>query len=109
MVVVEGVARTLNPNLNMWVSAEPVVKGWIERYLGPIGKLEELGGSAKSLARLALRLPPLLDDAQKASRLLSEMAKAKQPENTTWQRWQAVALSVAAMALVVIAAKLVWS
>ena len=109
MVVVEGVARTLNPNLNMWVSAEPVVRGWIERYLGPIGKLEELGSSAKSLARLALRLPPLLDEAQKASRLLSEMAKLKRPENTTWHRYQALALSVGAMALVVIAAKLVWS
>ena len=27
MVVVEGVARTLNPDLNMWVTAEPVVRG----------------------------------------------------------------------------------
>jgi ubiquinone biosynthesis protein len=109
MVVVEGVARTLNPNLNMWVTAEPVVRGWIERYLGPIGKLEELGGSAKSLARLALRLPPMLDEAQKASQLLSAMAKVKHPDNTMWQRCQALALSAGAMALVVIAAKMVWS
>ena len=39
MVVVEGVARTLNPNLNMWVTAEPVVRQWIERKLGPVGKI----------------------------------------------------------------------
>ena len=45
MVVVEGVARTLNPNLNMWKTAEPVVRGWIERTLGPIGKLEEASES----------------------------------------------------------------
>jgi ubiquinone biosynthesis protein len=36
MVVVEGVARTLNPKLNRWVTAEPVVRGWIERKLGPV-------------------------------------------------------------------------
>jgi ubiquinone biosynthesis protein len=35
MVVVEGVARTLNPELNMWVTAEPVVRSWIERKWGP--------------------------------------------------------------------------
>ena len=40
MVVVEGVARTLNPDLNMWVTAEPVVRGWIERKLGPAGRIE---------------------------------------------------------------------
>ena len=40
MVVVEGVARTLNPDLNMWVTAEPVVRGWIERKLGPVGRIE---------------------------------------------------------------------
>ncbi|MBL8790503.1 MAG: 2-polyprenylphenol 6-hydroxylase, partial [Rhizobiales bacterium] len=55
MVVVEGVARTLNPNLNMWKTAEPVVRGWIERTLGPIGKLEEAGESLRDLARLALQ------------------------------------------------------
>ena len=60
MVVVEGVARTLNPNLNMWVTAEPVVRGWIERKLGPIGKLEEAARAAASRAALALQLPTLL-------------------------------------------------
>ena len=35
MVVVEGVARTLDPKLDMWKTAEPVVREWIERNLGP--------------------------------------------------------------------------
>jgi ubiquinone biosynthesis protein len=34
MVVVEGVARTLNPQFNMWAAAEPVVRSWIEERLG---------------------------------------------------------------------------
>ncbi|MFW8695627.1 ubiquinone biosynthesis protein UbiB, partial [Mesorhizobium japonicum] len=34
MVVVEGVARTLDPAFNMWKTAEPVVGDWIAGNLG---------------------------------------------------------------------------
>ena len=37
MVVVEGVARSFDPNLDMWSDREPVVREWIERHLGPPG------------------------------------------------------------------------
>ena len=43
MVVVEGVARTLDPKLDMWRTSEPVVRDWIERNLGPVGRIEEAG------------------------------------------------------------------
>ena len=46
MVVVEGVARSLDPQLDMWSTAEPVVRDWIERNLGPLGKLGDLGAGA---------------------------------------------------------------
>ena len=72
MVVVEGVARTLNPNLNMWVTAEPVVRSWIERKLGPLGKIEEATGS---LGKLMFGLPAMLGEAQRATSLLAEMAQ----------------------------------
>ncbi len=52
MVVVEGVARSLDPKLDMWTTSEPVVRTWIERHLGPLGRIEEgakgLGPSAAS-------------------------------------------------------------
>jgi ubiquinone biosynthesis protein len=119
MVVVEGVARTLNPNLNMWVTAEPVVKQWIERKLGPLGKLEEAGHAAGALGRMALRLPDMLDEAQKATRMLSNMAEGgglKLDAATTAEvarmqrganRWQTIGIFAAAAALIVIAAQLV--
>jgi ubiquinone biosynthesis protein len=75
MVVVEGVARTLNPNLNMWKTAEPIVRAWIERTLGPIGKLEEAGESVKALGRLALQFPELVAEGRKAMQILTENAK----------------------------------
>ena len=37
MVVVEGVARKLDPQLNMWSTSEPVVGAWIAENLGPRG------------------------------------------------------------------------
>lgn len=72
MIVVEGVARTLNPNLNMWVTAEPVVRAWIERKLGPAGRLEE---ASSSFGRMVAGLPAMLADAKRATMMLSSMAE----------------------------------
>ena len=60
MVVVEGVARTLDPKLNMWATAEPVVRAWIEQNLGPVGKLQDAGRAAQTLGRFAAGLPAAL-------------------------------------------------
>ncbi len=65
MVVVEGVARTLDPRLDMWDTAEPVVRGWIEGNLGPAGKVGDATFMISSLARGALGLPDLLLRAEK--------------------------------------------
>ena len=51
MVVVEGVARSLDPKLDMWTTAEPVVREWIERNLGPVGKLEGAAEGAGEIGR----------------------------------------------------------
>jgi ubiquinone biosynthesis protein len=60
MVVTEGVARTLDPKLDVWTTAEPVVGEWIEQNLGPIGKLQDAGRAASTLARFAANLPSAL-------------------------------------------------
>ncbi len=63
MVVVEGVARTLDPRLDMWKVADPVVREWIERNLGPIGKLEDAAQGAGELGRFIGQVPSLLTRA----------------------------------------------
>jgi ubiquinone biosynthesis protein len=60
MVVVEGVARSLDPKLDMWTTAEPVVREWIERNLGPIGRLEGATEGALELGRFLSDVPGLL-------------------------------------------------
>ena len=65
MVVVEGVARTLDPKLDMWATSEPVVRSWIEDNLGPAGKLNDATASLLALARSAAALPDILVRAEK--------------------------------------------
>ena len=63
MVVVEGVARSLDPKLDMWTTADPVVREWIERNLGPIGKLEDAVEGAGEIGRFIGQVPSLLTRA----------------------------------------------
>jgi ubiquinone biosynthesis protein len=73
MVVVEGVGRTLDPKLDMWRTAEPVVREWIERNLGPIGKLQDAGAGVAGIARAAFALPDLV---VRGERLVGELEGA---------------------------------
>ena len=63
MVVVEGVARSLDPRLDMWSTAEPVVRSWMEDNLGPRGKMADAGQSFVALAHMAARTPDMLTRA----------------------------------------------
>jgi ubiquinone biosynthesis protein len=60
MVVVEGVARSLDPKLDMWSTAEPVVRDWMTRNLGAAGKLEGAALGALELGRFVGNAPGLL-------------------------------------------------
>ena len=63
MVVVEGVARSLDPKLDMWTTAEPVVRQWIERNLGPAGRLEDAAAGAREIGKFFGGVPALLTRA----------------------------------------------
>jgi len=60
MVVVEGVARSFDPKLDMWSTAEPVVKEWLTRHLGPAGKLESAADGAREVGHFLGGMPGLL-------------------------------------------------
>jgi ubiquinone biosynthesis protein len=75
MVVVEGVARTLDPKLDMWSTSEPVVRAWIEQNLGPLGKLQDASRAAGTLARFAANLPVALVRAENIVNTLEGMAE----------------------------------
>ena len=62
MVVVEGVARKLDPQLNMWSTSEPVVGAWIAENLGPRGRLEDAGRSVSSMVAFLSEAPRRLEE-----------------------------------------------
>ena len=64
MVLVEGVARALDPELDVWTISEPVVGDWVRREAGPLGKLEDLADTLRSGAEAVARLPNILARAE---------------------------------------------
>ncbi len=62
MVVVEGVSRSLDPNINMWETARPVVEKYIAASVGPKAILKDVFKMVKVLRKLGPQLPRLIDD-----------------------------------------------
>jgi ubiquinone biosynthesis protein len=115
MVVVEGVARSLDPKLDMWTVAEPVVREWIERHLGPAGRIEDAAESAVEVGRVLSGVPGLMsrgaammehldaitrDGLVLAPETVAAIGAAEQRRN----RWTAAAL----WAIAILLAWLVW-
>ena len=63
MVVVEGVARTLDPHMNIWNVAKPVVEDYIKESIGPKALLRDLAQTVRVLARFGPRLPQMAEAA----------------------------------------------
>jgi ubiquinone biosynthesis protein len=77
LVVVEGVSRSLDPAFNMWTTAEPVIRDWIERNLGPVGRIEQLARDAGAILQSARRLPEL---AERTERVLVALENPPEKE-----------------------------
>src|SRR5499426_280051 len=115
MVVVEGVARSLDPELNIWNAAEPIAKQWVEANYGVAGRLKEAGEGAELLGKVVAEVPRLLEQGERVAQALAETAQAglrlddetierlaaAQARHNRWGRW---ALWAAAGALLAIAA-----
>ena len=63
MVVAEGVARSLDPDINIWDVAKPVVERYIRDNIGPKALLRDLSRAAIVLARFGPKLPQMAEAA----------------------------------------------
>jgi len=53
MVMVEGVALTIDPSVNMWEMAEPYVRDWVREELGPEAQIaDRLSETVEALTQL---------------------------------------------------------
>ena len=81
MVVVEGVARSLDPEFDIWEAARPVAERWMMQSVGPEARLREAAEGVNALGRLAQHLPQLLRDAETISAMLAEGGVRLHPES----------------------------
>ncbi|GAA3859074.1 2-polyprenylphenol 6-hydroxylase [Celeribacter arenosi] len=82
MVVVEGVSRSLDPHINIWEVARPIVEDYIKSHVGPRAVLRDLAKTGTVLARFGPRLPQL------AEALLVRMGEENTPppEPSRWKQ-----------------------
>jgi len=115
MVIVEGVARSLNPELNMWTAAEPVAREWMQQNLGVGGRLKDVGEGATTIAHVLADVPELVTQAQGTLNALAAMSRdglRLDPETVTniakaenrGVIWTRLALWIGAASLVAMAA-----
>jgi len=75
MVVVEGVARSLDPHFNMWQASQPVVSEWIVKNLGAAGIIRDGVEGAQLLTTLMRKLPEIAKQIDETNTALAEMAR----------------------------------
>jgi ubiquinone biosynthesis protein len=113
MVVVEGVARSFDPKLDIWKVADPVVREWIERNLGPLGKIQgalsgagELGRVVSGLPAIAARTVTVLEQLETMTReglkLDPETIAAIARTRNRQARWRTVGVWAIALTFIVI-------
>ena len=79
MVVVEGVARKLNPETNIWETSRPVLEKWLRETKDPINNFTE---TLKDSAEVLRKLPELPQMMEKANQALTFLASGQIPQNT---------------------------
>ncbi len=62
MVVVEGVARNLDPSMNIFDAARPIIEEWMREYLGPAAFIRDLGKALDNLVVLVRKAGQIKPD-----------------------------------------------
>lgn len=84
MVLVEGVARALDEELDIWTVSRPVVEGWLRDQVGPRGQIDRLKAHSETLVSTLQQIPDLI---QRGNRLLGEMEAERAEAEARQKRW----------------------
>ena len=72
MVVVEGVARKLYPETNIWNVSKPILENWLEELKGPKATISSAIDTSGELLKRIPDLPGFMDKANHALQLIAE-------------------------------------
>ena len=108
MLMAEGVSRSLDPSLNIWALAQPLIDTWMRENRGPQAQLRE---TVDDLLHTFRRLPALADNLDRAVEELAAgriglhpetLQKISQRQASGFARW-ALGIALAALTLAAIA------
>lgn len=81
MVVVEGVARQLDPQHSIWDSAKPVVEQWMIDQVGPQARLNQAAEGMNTIGRAIAAFPEVLKNAEQIAAQLSQGGVKLHPDS----------------------------
>jgi len=112
MLTAEGVGRLLNPTINMWELARPLIEDWMREHRGPEARLVE---EATGVIQALRRLPQVVRGVDRLAAMLADGGVRLDPQTVaaltaprprtglaqTWPLW--VVIVVLSIALVLVA------
>ncbi|VAW15056.1 hypothetical protein MNBD_ALPHA11-2029 [hydrothermal vent metagenome] len=104
MALVEGVGRMLDPNMDIWSIAEPIVGAWIKEKAGPKGKIEDAAEQIKEFLGVAQKIPEIVERANSILEIHETEIKLQQEKNGRWSK----IIIVTVLALLVLLLWRVW-
>ena len=72
MVVVEGVARKLNPETNIWETSRPILENWLKETKDPLNKINKTINNASEVIKKLPDFPEIMDKANQALTMIAE-------------------------------------
>jgi ubiquinone biosynthesis protein len=90
MVLVEGVGRQLDPTVNIWAMARPLIEEWMQDNRGPEAQLRQ---RLESLIGVIDAIPPLVEDLSRLVKTWSDEGVVLHAETLAAhaeQRWKEV-------------------
>jgi len=107
MLMAEGMGTRLNPKVNIWELAQPLIEDWMRDHFGPRATLQR---AAEDLAQGLRRLPRLVDSlhviAERERRQVERDAVPRPPEPA--RSWLRVGFAEIIAVLALIAALVAW-
>jgi ubiquinone biosynthesis protein len=72
MVVVEGVARKIDPEIDIWNASKPILENWLTEFKNPLNKVNEAVNNTTEILKKLPDLPIIMDRAYDVMTLISE-------------------------------------
>jgi ubiquinone biosynthesis protein len=102
MLMAEGVSRRLDPRLNIWTLAQPLIEQWMRDNRGPEARVTQVAEEALFIVR---RLPAVMRNMDRLLHHLAEGGLKLDPEalqvinrqGSNWWLWLIIAVLVAGL------------